>query len=112
MQGEAEAISRKAIEMAKAGDMTAIKLVMDRIAPPRRDPTTTFDLPKIESIGDLPAALTAVLAAVSEGELSPEQGKTVADLIEAARRGFETSELAQRVAALEARDNGIRQQEP
>ncbi|MEM1152189.1 MAG: DUF5681 domain-containing protein [Pseudomonadota bacterium] len=36
MEGEADAITRKAIDAALAGDMTAIKLCLDRIAPPRK----------------------------------------------------------------------------
>ena len=35
LEGEGEAITRKAIEAAKAGDMVAIRLVLDRICPPR-----------------------------------------------------------------------------
>ena len=36
LDGEGEAITRKAIEAAKAGDMVAIRLVLDRICPPRK----------------------------------------------------------------------------
>jgi Family of unknown function (DUF5681) len=35
LEGEAEAIARKAIEMAKDGDMAAIRVCMDRLAPAR-----------------------------------------------------------------------------
>jgi len=34
MEGEAEAITRKAIELAKGGDGPALRLCMDRIYPP------------------------------------------------------------------------------
>ena len=37
LEGEGEALTRKAIELAKAGDMQALRLCMDRLAPPRRD---------------------------------------------------------------------------
>ena len=33
LDGEAEAITRKAIELAKQGDLVAIRLCLDRIAP-------------------------------------------------------------------------------
>ena len=36
LEGEAEAITRKAIELAKAGDGPALRLCLDRIAPARR----------------------------------------------------------------------------
>lgn len=107
MQDEAETISRKAIELAKAGDLTAIRVVLDRIAPPRKDAAVAFDLPKIEGVADLPPALSAIMAAVSEGTLSPGEGQALAAMIETVRRSFETAELAERVAALEgARDDG------
>ena len=38
LDGEAEALTRKAIELAKAGDMAALRLCMDRLAPPRKVP--------------------------------------------------------------------------
>jgi hypothetical protein len=34
LEGEGEALTRKAIELAKAGDMQALRLCMDRLAPP------------------------------------------------------------------------------
>jgi hypothetical protein len=37
LDGEAEAITRKAVEMALDGDTTALRLVMERILPPRKD---------------------------------------------------------------------------
>ena len=36
LDGEADAITRKAIEMAKAGDSIALRLCLDRIAPSAR----------------------------------------------------------------------------
>jgi hypothetical protein len=37
LDGEAESITRKAIELAKKGDLAAIRLCLDRIASPRKD---------------------------------------------------------------------------
>ena len=38
LEGEGEALTRKAIEMALAGDGAALRLCLDRIAPPRLRP--------------------------------------------------------------------------
>lgn len=38
LDGEAEALTRVAINMALAGDMQALKVCLDRILPPRREP--------------------------------------------------------------------------
>ena len=47
MDGESDAITRKAIELAKAGDMTAIRLCLERILPPRKDRPAIFTLPRL-----------------------------------------------------------------
>src|SRR4028119_58413 len=51
LDGEAEALTRKAIEMAMDGDTTAMRLVMDRIMPPRKERPVMFALPKRETAG-------------------------------------------------------------
>jgi Family of unknown function (DUF5681) len=45
LDGEAEALTRKAIELGLAGDMTALRLCLDRIVPPRKDRYVAFSLP-------------------------------------------------------------------
>jgi hypothetical protein len=37
LDGEAEALTRKAIERALEGDTTALRLCLDRLLPPRKD---------------------------------------------------------------------------
>lgn len=69
LEGEAEAISRKAIELAKAGDMTAIRLVLERILPQRKDAPVKFDLPEANTVEDVARAMSHVMQMVGEGEL-------------------------------------------
>jgi hypothetical protein len=49
LDGDAEKLTRKAIEMALAGDGTAMRLCMDRLVPARRDRHIAFALPKLET---------------------------------------------------------------
>jgi hypothetical protein len=51
LDGEAETLTRKAIELAKAGDLAALRVCLDRIAPPRKDRPVLFELPAIPSCG-------------------------------------------------------------
>ena len=101
MEADAEAVSRQVIDAAKNGDMTAARLVLERICPVRKGRPVRLELPAINSIADLPAALGVVLAAMSDGEVTPEEALVVANTIEAKRRMIETVELEQRIAALE-----------
>ncbi len=55
----------------------------------------------MEKAADIPQAMGAILASVAAGELSPSEGTAVAGLVELNRRALETSELEQRIAALE-----------
>lgn len=101
LDGEAGALTRKAVEMALAGDTTALRLCLERIAPPRRDAPVQFTLPKMETARDAARAAGAVLEAVAAGELTPSEGAHLMALVETYRRTLETTELEARVAALE-----------
>lgn len=101
MDGEAEALTRKAIDLALEGDMTAMRLCIERIAPARKDAPVNFDLPPIKSASEASQAASAVLQAVSGGELTPLEGATVMALVEQYRRALEVSELEQRISKLE-----------
>ena len=103
LDGEAEALSRKAIEMALAGDGAALRLCLDRIAPPRKDAPVQFAMPLMRTAQDAAQAAGAVLEAVSVGDLTPIEAAQIMGLVDAYRRTLETSELEARVAALEGR---------
>jgi hypothetical protein len=103
MEGDAEKLSRKAIDMALAGDATALRLCLDRIAPAPRDRTIAFVLPAIVKAGDAPGALAAIIAGVAEGSISPSEAASMATLVDRWRAAFETSELELRMRAIEER---------
>lgn len=101
LDGEAEALTRKAVELALNGDGAALRLCLERIAPPRRDAPVSFDLPPMQSAADAAKAAGAVLDAVALGDLTPQEGAHIMALVETYRRTLETTELEARVAALE-----------
>jgi hypothetical protein len=101
LDGQAEALTNKAVEMALAGDMAALGLCMDRILPPRKDRPVTFDLPSINSAGDAAAVTSAILSAVANGEITPVDAGEIGKLVEAYMKAFETPELAERLVRLE-----------
>ena len=106
LDGEAEALTRQAVTLALGGDTTALRLCLERIAPPRRDAPVNFDLPPMETARDAAKAAGAVLGAVAEGELTPGEGASLMALVEGFRRTLETTELEARVAALEGGGDG------
>lgn len=102
LDGEAEGLTRKAVELALEGDTRALRLCLERIAPPRKDAPVTFDLPPMHSAKDAAKAAAAILNAVAEGDLTPTEGAHIMALVETYRRTLETSELETRLVALEA----------
>ncbi len=103
LDGEAEALTRKAVERALEGDTTALRLCLERIAPPRKDTPVQFDLPPMTSALDASEAAQAVLGAVSAGDLTPLEGASVMGLVEQYRRTLELTDFERRIEALEAR---------
>jgi hypothetical protein len=62
----------------------------------------TFNLPKIESAASAAAAGAAILSAVAEGSLTPNEGGEISKLIEGFVRTLGASEFETRLRALEA----------
>jgi hypothetical protein len=103
LDGQAEALTQRAIQMALAGDTTALRLCLERLVPTRKDAPVTFALPAIQSAADAAVSAGAVLEATAAGDLTPTEGAALMGLVDAFRKALETSELETRLAALEAR---------
>jgi hypothetical protein len=104
LEGEHEALTRKAIEKAMEGDNIALRLCLERIAPPRKDAPISFDLPVISTAGDTLNASAAVLSAVAMGEITPGEAGAVMSLLTAHKQIVETCDIEARLAALEEKD--------
>lgn len=103
MGEDIEDVTRAVLIAARDGDMTAARIVLDRIAPARRDQPIPFKLPPIDNVADLPKATNALLQAVATGELTPSEAAEFGKLIDAHVRAVEITDINARVAALEAR---------
>ena len=103
LDGDAERLTREAVELALDGDTTALRLCLERIVPPRKDAPVQFDLPPMKGAEDAARAAGAVVAAVAQGELTPTEGAHVMGLVDAYRRALETSELDARLQKVEER---------
>lgn len=103
LDGESEALTRKAIDLALAGDTTALRLCLERILPPRKSRKVALELPPIEKAEDLMAAFGAVVSAMADGELTLDEAALVVGLLEAKRKTLETVELERRLTELEGR---------
>jgi hypothetical protein len=101
LDGESEALTRKAIELALGGDITALRLCMDRVLPPRKDRPISFEMPAIATVEDAPAAMAAITSAVANGDITATEAADVSRLVETYVRAVEASDLEKRLRASE-----------
>lgn len=101
LDGEAEALTRKAVDLALAGDIAALRLCLERIAPARKDTPVSIDLPEIASTLSASEAIAAVLYAVAKGNITPSEGSEIAKLVDCYIRTIETHDFNKRLAELE-----------
>ena len=57
LEGEAEALTRRAIECALEGDVTALRLCLERVLPRRKSRALTFELPPLDRVENLSGAI-------------------------------------------------------
>jgi len=89
--------------MAKGGDATAIRMCLDRLAPPRKDAAVCFSLSPIKTIADAVEASSALLAAIADGDVTPDEGSRIMSLLTSHKVLVETGEFERRLEILEAK---------
>jgi hypothetical protein len=99
---EAEVLSRKAIELAKEGDLTALRLCLDRICPPKKERSIYFDAPDLKTPADALAVIAAIARGLADGELTPGEAVTAASVTSHFVKAVEATTLEERIGRLEA----------
>jgi hypothetical protein len=95
LKSEETELVRKAIELAKAGDVQMLKFLLDRILPKAR--SVCVDLPPMDHASDAIDAIGKIIEAAGTGQIAPTEAATLASLLEASARIFNIAELGQRL---------------
>ncbi len=102
MEGQLEQITQTLIDAALDGDMTAIRLILERLVPPCKEKAfPQINLPPVTDARSLPKLTAAILGAVADGRITPGEGQALAALANTHAKNLELAELEQRIAALE-----------
>ncbi len=101
LEGEAEALTRKCIELAMEGDMAALRLCMERLAPAMKSRPVQLSMPSVETADDVLKAQAVMIRAMAAGEVTPDEAATIAGVLDAKRKALETADLEQRISRLE-----------
>jgi hypothetical protein len=104
LEGEADNLARKAVELALAGNEAALRLCLDRLIAPRRERSVRFTLPPLESAGDIAAVMIAVTEAVADGTLSPGEALALSQTVDTFLRAIDTRDFEARLKRLEESD--------
>lgn len=103
MQDDEQAIVKAVIGAAKGGDMTAARLILERIAPVRKGRPITLNLPATETAADVNRAMSAVVAQMAAGEITPDEAGVVVGVLEAKQRAQSVTDLERRMQEIEAK---------
>jgi hypothetical protein len=104
LDGEAEALTRKAVELALAGEAAALRLCLERVIPPRRGRPVQLQVPPVQGAADLGSTMAAITTAAIEGSITPGEAAELAHVVEIFVRAVETSDFETRLQQLEERD--------
>lgn len=102
LDGEAEALTRRAVELALEGDVTALRICLDRVSPVPKDRPVAFTMPEnLCNAETLPRITASILQSVATGEITPSEAERLSSVVAAHGRALELNDLEMRVARLE-----------
>jgi hypothetical protein len=100
---DAEELVKIAIDLAKAGDIAALRLCLDRICAPQRHRPVPFDMPQLARAADAVGAMSALVEGITTGELSAPEAAELAKVIQGFTQALGTTDHDKRIADLERR---------
>jgi len=100
-EGDAEDLIRKLIEIAKEGDVAALRLCIARICAPQRERPQAIELPEMETAADAVAAMGAILQAIGVGDLATREAAELTNVVTGFSQTINTAQLEQRLEEIE-----------
>ena len=100
---DAEVLARVAIDLAKSGDIAALRLCLDRVCAPHRHRPVAFDMPALGAAADAVGAMGILMEGIAGGELSAPEAAGLAKVIQGFTQALNTADLDKRIAELERR---------
>lgn len=101
IDGKSEAIINQVLERAEAGDPMCLKLVIDRIVPPRKSVPFKVDIKRIEGTADAKEAIADIIDAQCRGDITPDEAASVISSIKSLIEVSAVADLEARIAMLE-----------
>jgi hypothetical protein len=103
IEGQAEQCVEKLKELALAGDVACLRIIIDRLIPLQKSQPINVGIPPINDSQDVLSVISSVWDAISDGELTPEEATALCMLIDRTVRAIEVNDLSKRLDELESR---------
>src|SRR3954452_2524557 len=100
-EGQAEKLLRKVLEQALAGDVTCLRMMLDRVYVAPKARPINVPIPPINGPEDALAAIAAIFRAVGEGQLTPDETTALSLVVGRFIQIIELQDHERRIAALE-----------
>jgi len=100
-EADAADLVRKLIEVAKSGDVAALRLCIDRICPPQRDRTVALELPPMMTAADAVAGMGTIMQAIGVGDLGAQEAGEFAKVVAGFSQTVTTAQLENRLGEIE-----------
>jgi hypothetical protein len=100
-EGQAEQLVQKVIELAHAGDVSCLRMMLDRLWPPRRGHPVKLDMPPLKTSADVLNSITLLLNAIAQGHLTPDEASALSLVAERSMAVITQHEILKRIEILE-----------
>ena len=112
IEGQAEQCVEKLKELALAGDVACLRIIIDRLIPLRKSQPINVGIPPINDSQDVLSVISSVWDAIRDGELTPEEATAMCMVIDRTVRAIEVNDLSKRLHELESRIEAERRENP
>src|SRR5262245_25285547 len=99
VEGQAEQLVQKVLELAQGGNVAALRMVLDRVWPPRKGQPVNVVMPPINTSEDVLAAIASIWRAIRQGGRTPEEASALCRVIDRSIDAREDHDMAQQSAA-------------
>lgn len=102
-EAHAPALINKCVELALAGDSNALRLAIERLVPRAKDVPVPFHLPEELTVESLPPMIETIMRSLEAGEITPDQARSLLDVMRGYRDYVVVEKLLQKYMALKER---------
>jgi hypothetical protein len=104
-EGQAEQLIQKVLELAQAGDVACLRMILDRLWPLRKGQPVNVVMPPINTPQDVVSAIASIWTGIRDGRLTPDEASALSIVVDRSVQAIELHDITRRIAALEeARD--------